>query len=95
MKELPAQDVIEQAKECWRGGRVRITGHCRERMAERNVGDADITSAFETGAVDDAQWNEKFNEWRYRILGQDVEGDDLSVLVTFEGDTLISFITVF
>ncbi len=95
MEELPAQDVIEQANECWRGGLVRFTPHCRERMAGRSVEETDIASALETGALAESRWDDDYEEWRYRILGQDGEGENFSVVVAFEGDVLIVIITVY
>jgi hypothetical protein len=64
-------------------------------MDGRRVEEMDIASVLETGALAESRWDDDFEEWRYRILGQDVEGDNLSVVVAFEEDVLIVIITVY
>jgi hypothetical protein len=67
-------------------GRVRFTGHARDRMSERNVTARDVRSALlsATGAV----WQSDRQNWRVEG-GRDQDDDGLTVIVDVEADVIV------
>jgi len=66
-------------------------------MGERNVDDLDIVHVLKEGQIiREAEWDEDYCNWKYRVEGTDIEGDDLtSILVIFEIDLSLLNLTVF
>jgi hypothetical protein len=63
--------------------------HVRLRMAQRNVRANDILSAL-CNAASCSRGNEP-NRWK--VVGPDLDGDELAVVVVIEGDVVV--VTVF
>jgi hypothetical protein len=78
-------------------GIVDISGHCRHRMRTRGVDDLDIAHVLEKGQIiRQAEWDSDYNNWKYRIEGTDIEGDELTAItVIFEADLSLLTVTVF
>jgi len=78
-------------------GTVDFSAHCRRRMSDRNVDDLDIVHVLKEGQIiREAEWDEEHGNWKYRVEGTDIEGDDLtSILVIFEIDLSLLNLTVF
>ena len=78
-------------------GTVDISAHCRRRMRERSADDLDIVNVLEKGRViREAEWDSNHDEWKYRVEGIDVEGDELTaVTVILEADLSLLIVTVF
>jgi Domain of unknown function (DUF4258) len=78
-------------------GTVDISGHCRRRMRARGVDDLDIAHVLEKGQIiRQAEWDPDHNEWKYRVEGTDIEGDELTAItVIFEADLSLLTVTVF
>ena len=69
-------------------GDYHTTVHAEIRMGERNITDSDISNCAKTAASVTRQENGKF-----RVQGLDLDGDLLSVVCIWDGDTLV--ITLF
>ncbi|HSL55907.1 MAG TPA: DUF4258 domain-containing protein [Pyrinomonadaceae bacterium] len=78
-------------------GTVDFTSHCRRRMRERGVDDLDVVHLLTNGQiVREAEWDSDHNNWKYRVEGTDVEGDDLTAItVIFDVDLSLLNVTVF
>lgn len=78
-------------------GIVDISNHCRRRMRERGVDDLDLAHVLREGQiVREAEWDCEHEEWKYRIEGTDIEGDELTAItVIFEADLSLLTVTVF
>src|SRR5260370_36754167 len=78
-------------------GTVDFSGRCRRRMRERSVDDLDVVHVLKEGEITrEAEWDPEYDNWKYRIEGTDVEGDDLTAIsVIFEADLSLLNITVF
>jgi len=87
---MDGRGALELAKECAAAGLVRFTLHARERMDERGALPRDVVNAICT-AKRAGQGNQE-GRWVLRG-GVDEEGEDLAVVVAFEGDVLV--ITLF
>ena len=54
-------------------------------MTQRQIVDLDIHEAIQNGSIlRDPEWNSASTEWRYRIEGLDMEGEEITVIVSFE-----------
>src|SRR5258708_32815348 len=78
-------------------GTVDFSGHCRRRMRERGANDLDIVHVLEEGQIiREAEWDSDYENWKYRVEGADVEGEEITVIsVIFEVDLSLLNITVF
>ncbi len=75
------------------------TGHCRrDSMPKRNVDNIDIKKVLEfNGTVaDKIEWDDDFQNWKYKVVGKDIEGIKLSVVTVIDETNLrLGIITVF
>jgi hypothetical protein len=79
-------------------GYVEFTWHCRnESMPTRGITALDVTHALENGeVVGSPEWDDVHGNWKYRVKGEDLDGDDLtSLTVIIEEDATLRIITVF
>ena len=79
-------------------GTTDYSGHCwRERMPERNVTTLDVEHVLGRGRVTrEAEWDSDYCNWKYRVDGTDIEGDELiAITVIFEQDFSLLVVTVF
>lgn len=61
-------------------GTVHYSKHSRDSMNLRNFSDQDIINVLETGNIIDKEFNEEQGNWKYKISGVDIDGDDGSVV---------------
>lgn len=84
-------DSAEALETIWRAAtayRIQYRSHARQWMQERGITPGDVRSALiETH---DCQEND---DERRKVTGQDLEGNELTVVLVIEGDLVI--ITVF
>ena len=79
-------------------GTIDYSGHCwLERMPERNVSTLDVEHVLAEGQViREAEWDSDCFNWKYRVEGTDIEGDELTAItVIFEQDFSVLVVTVF
>ncbi|MEW6209208.1 MAG: DUF4258 domain-containing protein [Acidobacteriota bacterium] len=79
-------------------GRVGFSAHClRESMPKRNATVLDVEHALRTGEIiRDPEWDEKHQQWKYRVEGVDTEGDDLTAItIIIESNLHLFIVTVF
>lgn len=100
--ESPPKLSPDEAKEkillILEDGFVEPTFHClTDSMPKRNVDMSDIKNALQSGKVRrKPEWNDDYNNWKYRVEGYDVDGDDLIVItVIIDEDLTLKIITVF
>lgn len=85
--ETKIQNVISQ------GGKIILSSHCKnESMKTRDVIFDDIKNALLTGKVINSEWSVKFNNWKYEVEGEDLEGDKLNCISIFFDSTFSIFI---
>ena|SRR5437879_5489976 len=73
--------------------------HARgERMPERDVDMQDLEILLlETGDIrEEAKWDDKYKNYKYRVEGKDDYGDDLTAIVVIdENNWRVKIVTVF
>lgn len=57
----------------------------------------DVVNTLMTGQiVRDPEWDEEYQNWKYRVEGVDMEADELTaIIVIFAADLTLYIITVF
>jgi hypothetical protein len=79
-------------------GNFRESGHSAFDRSYRNVSHDDMLYMLE-GAwtlAAEPEWDEKHHNWKYKLAGQDIEGDDLVLLVALNTEEqMITIITKF
>ena len=78
-------------------GFVQVGFHCKQRMVERNVTLDDIMKVLTAGiVVEEGEWDEDRGNWKYRVEGTDIEGDDLTAIsIILEAEFQVFIKTVF
>ena len=94
--------IAEEAKKkIWlilEEGTVELSFHCRyESMPKRGVTMFDILAALKSGEIRRApEWDDEHGDWKYRVEGEDIEGDELTAItLIIETDMQLLIVTVF
>jgi len=73
-----------------RANRRRLTAHWRERARQRSFDEADFRAVCQTGRIEDeGEWDPTHKNWKFRIVGYDVEHCEFRVVVGLADDELI------
>jgi hypothetical protein len=86
---LAPDEALDAIREHALSGRIRLSGHARRRMAERHVSFADVRRALVRPRT--CAWQPLGGTWR--VEGEDVGGEPLTVIAAVLGDVLV--VTVF
>lgn len=70
-------------------GRVRFSGHAYERMDQRGATERDVIKACASATT----CRHAAEPGRWKVTGPDLDGDDLTVVVVFDG--LVMVVTIF
>ena len=66
---------------------VTFTRHCRQPALERNFSTEDVWRVLSQGSVGPTpDWDDKRQEWVYRVSGRDCDNDPLTVRVVIDED---------
>ena len=79
-------------------GTVELSFHCRsESMRKRGVTMLDIVTTLKAGEIRRApEWDDVYSNWKYRVEGEDIEGDELTAItLIIETDMQLYIVTVF
>jgi hypothetical protein len=81
-------DIIRLIRRLARAGDVIYSEHALLRMWERSASQADVMHVLVYATIAREQSN-----GRWRIVGADLDGDELTVVVVIDGDAIV--VTVF
>jgi hypothetical protein len=74
---------------------INISGHCKQRMSERDVSIHDILYVIMWGSIESIEKDLKHNNWKCTVKGEDIEGDELTIILgIYENTGIVQFITV-
>lgn len=77
-------------------GTYRESKHSAQDRSYRNVSDDDIQFMLRGlwTLAQEPEWDEGHRNWKYKLAGQDIEGDELVLLVTLnQEEQMITIIT--
>lgn len=95
---LTADEAKEKIALILDEGAIELSFHCRsESMRKRGVTMLDIVATLKTGDIRRApEWDGEHSNWKYRVEGKDIEGDELTaVTLIIETDMQLYIVTVF
>ncbi|SPD73758.1 hypothetical protein PITCH_A1920097 [uncultured Desulfobacterium sp.] len=74
---------------------IRLTKHCRKRMAERDVTVNDILYVIHWGEIVELKGSEEYGTWECTVKGLDIDGEELVFVAAIdENDASVVCITV-
>lgn len=78
-----------------RAGRMTLTIHAREEMYNDHLTTDDLENGFLVGVIIERQWDETWQEWKYVIAGEALDGRSIEIVAKLghRDDTLL--ITVY
>ncbi len=79
-------------------GMLELSVHCRrESMPKREVTMLDVVNALKAGEIRRGpEWDDVHNNWKYRVEGKDIDGDELiAITLIIESDLTLYIVTVF
>ena len=81
MDRFSKPQARELADRLFKGGAYRFTYHVEDRGRERNIDLLDVGYCLENGEIFDEprKYEKPVKEWRYKIQGPDIEGDEIIV----------------
>lgn len=76
------------------GGRLVPTWHIEEESGPtRNFDSIDVLQVLRTGrVVSEPEYIAEYKNWKCKVVGQDVEGEELTLVVAFDPDKGTLFI---
>ena len=95
---LSADEAKEKIRLILAQGKVELSYHCkRDSMPRRSVTLLDIVNTLKTGEIRRAPaWDDEHGDWKYRVEGVDMDGDDLTAItIIIEADFSLFIATVF
>ena len=70
------------------------TNHLWDMMVKRGFDNSDLLAVFENGKIrKNPEWNDEHQNWAYKVEGQSVDGDELSIVFAVDEDGFIYLIT--
>lgn len=97
MAEAPKiSGLVTRLRECLETGNYLDTRHSLARQAQRNVTREETLQVLRVGEPEPSKdrYDENFQTWNYSIRGKTVEGKELRVVVSFEGERLLFITTI-
>ena len=65
-------------------------------MPRRQVTTLDVVNTLKTGQiVRNPEWDEEYQNWKYRVEGVDLDADELTAITVIFADLTLYIITVF
>ncbi len=72
-----AKKLIRHILDC---GAVIFSQHAKDRMRERNFTDQDVVYILETGTIIDTDYDANQECWKYKVSGDDLDGDEGTIM---------------
>lgn len=86
MRRAPGRaQLTEEIRRILETGFFSFTAHQGERSRERRIPHDSIVHAIGSGRiVEGPEWNDEFENWKVRVDGQTVDGEDLSIILAVD-----------
>jgi hypothetical protein len=89
-------ESVKLIRQCLEQGRLIITKHFREELANEHLSILDAHYVLQHGNVfNEPEFDAKHREWSYRIEGTAPDGKYVGIVFAFKADELGTLITIF
>ena len=93
--ELSNEEATLRIRHILSCGTAHFSNHARGRMQSRNFTDQDVIHILETGNISDKEYNDSRGNWKYKVSGMDIDGEEgIIVTAVLDADNQL-IITVF
>lgn len=89
------EQILAELREAARGGRVYLTEHAREEMADEELSFQDVTHCILMGEIIEQQYDARRDENKYVIYGDCLNGDEIAVVAKLTYNRNVGVITVY
>ena len=91
-----SSEAIRHIREIVSLGEVKTTGHCRKRMAERELGFQDLLSLLLNGEVrSQPEYDPEHDHYKYRVEGHTIDGDSAIAITVIVTTRSLLVVTIF
>ncbi len=73
--------VLNKFRDCVRNGKLVVTQHAFDEMNDDDLMQIDVEHCILNGKITERQWDNEWNEWKYIIYGESVEGEFMEVVI--------------
>jgi len=87
--------ILKRMRDKIRKREYVMTHHAREEMNDDELTIYDVERSIVTGAILERQQDSLTTEWKYRIKGLSVEGDEIEVITKLSPTNKLVIITVY
>jgi Domain of unknown function (DUF4258) len=95
-KRLSRAEAADLIRHCLSAGRVIPGKHFREELANEGLNILDAHNVLKTGSIfQEPEPDIRSGDWKYRMEGNDLEGEPLAVVFCFRDAATGFLITVF
>jgi hypothetical protein len=93
MMILDIQQIQAQVRRIARIGSVAFSWHCKnDSMVKRNVDSLDVLKVLRSGVL--SHEPDPNNEMKFRVVGEDIQKKELTVIIDLYDEDSLSVITV-
>ena len=86
-RHLSPRRAIERIRQLERDVGIVLTGHARQRMAQRKLSRRDIRHCLKYGRV--IEHSKPSRLWRYKVQGSTIDGESMSCVVEINGKLIL------
>lgn len=90
--KLSNKDAEKKIQKIVESGNIIFTNHCREQMKDRTLNTDDLVFLLRNGKINKPPEYDQKN-WKYRVEGKIIDGDECAVITAIVGDNVLLCIT--
>ena len=81
-------NILKRIRRLLHNGRFRDTDHGLDRKGHRGIRSYDVEYIIDFGMiVENPQWDDYFNDWKYKVEGTTTDGEPAYVIIKFDNMT--------
>jgi hypothetical protein len=73
--------VLKKFRDCVSNRKVVVTQHAFDETQDDDILQIDVEHCILTGEIVERQWDKEWHEWKYIVVGETTDGDDVGVVL--------------
>ena len=73
--------ILKRFRHCVREKKIVVTQHAFDEMNDDDLMQIDIEHCILNGEIIERQWDIEFNEWKYVVSGESIDGELMEVVL--------------